>query len=286
MTTTLKANTNSTDLDIFKVPMVPNKIPMSLKPVETAGQAKKPKVFNELKVFNNLTSAVNNNATSNNNFNTTKQSLSSTGIFDEDVSKLNDLPKSSTPIYTDNTSSAYLLAKRNKIFNAKLDLTITGTANMNGNLNNFYSVAKAEKQYQPQIPERVDEELAGEENRAASNSGNSDYAMLPKLNMIQSTQSNSKENLAKAAGSSLKSMVALRQNNQMAATAGQTANTPLGQESRNNKMSMHDMSLIAAYENATTSTNLVSVAKVQLPKYVKKSIKEEIKKDKTKCVIS
>ena len=50
-------------------------------------------------------------------------------------------------------------------------------------------------------------------------------------------------------------------------------------------MSMLDMSKIAAYENATTSSNLVSVAKIQLPKHVKKSIKDEYKKDKSKCSI-
>jgi hypothetical protein len=275
MTNTLK--NNSSDLNIFKVPLVPDKntednskMPLSLQPVET-GQPKKQRVFNELKVFNNIDNT--------NNFNTTKQSLSSTGIFEDDVSKLTDLPKSSTPIYTDNTSSAYLLAKRNKIFNAKLDLTITGSGNMNGNLN-YYSVAKAEKQYQPQIPERVEEEIASEDNRAV-NSGNSDYGMPPKLNMPQSAQSTSRENIAKLTGTNLKSMIALSQNNNLP----QPVNTQLSQDNRN-KISMHDMSMISAFENAATATNIVSVEKVQLPKNFKKSMKEEIKKDKSKCVIS
>jgi hypothetical protein len=294
---------NSSELNIFKVPMVPpekytdeaKSIPMSLKPVEQQTTVsttlfKKPKVFNELKVFNNLPNVQQpSNATSAaaNNFNTTKQSLSSSGLFDDDnMSKVADLPKNSTPIYTDNTSSAYLLAKRNKIFkNAMMDLTITGTGTTTAN----NPLSNNKPLYQPQIPERVDEEQqhgSSEESNGNNNNNNNNLAMAGRLS--SASQGVRAENgAARLSGGNLKP------NGRGSAqpVTMPVVNSPLNghktaMRGGGNKMSMHDMSLIAAYENAATSTNLVSVAKVQLPKHVKKTIKDEIKKDKSKCVIS
>jgi hypothetical protein len=46
-----------------------------------------------------------------------------------------------------------------------------------------------------------------------------------------------------------------------------------------------DVSKISALENATSTNSCVIVTKADLPKDIKKCLKEEIKKDKSKCSI-
>ena len=294
------ANGTDDDTSLFKIPSVPKqynsdetstntKLPMSLKPIESQANIvknKSSKIYTELKVFNNLDSVPTNSNNKNNNNNnnaisdTTKQSLfSTTTVYDNDISRLtmntaNDLPKNSTPIYTDNSSSAYLLAKRKQVF--KLDLTVTGPTV--GGVQQPLTARKLDRQMIDQIiPEKELEECI-EEKR---NSAESEY-YLPKIE-IQSNKV--------AANPGVKSTVSLISHNgyrlqtpiSLAASVQANANNNL--ENSNKQMSMLDMSKIAAYENATTSSNLVSVAKIQLPKHVKKSIKDEYKKDKSKCSI-
>lgn len=193
------------DCVTFKKPSLPDtrvsdQLPMSLQPVEIQSNEyllKKNKIYNELKVFNNIGNLEN---------------TACKGVQSE-------LPKNSTPIYPDNSTAALLTAKRKKMLNGKLDLTIAPVADLR---TSNYGTAKR----------------------------------IAKENFVTSTLRSS-NNL----------ITGVKKSPKLMSVPGETL----------------DLSKLSAIENA--STNLISVAKAEIPADIKKKFKEEIKKDKTKCVI-
>ena len=193
------------DYVTFKKPLLPdmrksNPLPMSLQPVQIQSNEyllKKNKIYNELKVFNYI-----------GNLETTTVN----GVSSE-------MPKNSTPIYPDNSTAALLTAKRKKLLNGKLDLTIAPAADLK---TSNYGTAKR----------------------------------VAKENFVTSTLRSS-NNL----------ITGVKKSSKLMSIPGETL----------------DLSKLSAIENA--STNLISVAKAEFPVDIKKKFKEEIRKDKTKCII-
>lgn len=149
-----------------------------------------------------------------------------------------ELPKNSTPIYSDNTTAAYLTAKRKKLLNAKLDLTIAPPS------------------------ESVESKPI---ERKSSN------FVMTKL----TTKPTQQENFAT---STLRST----NNLQMSSKKSSKLLTVPGVETKVISGAL-DLSKLSAIENVVTSTNLISVAKVEMPLDLKKRFKED--KYKSKCVI-
>lgn len=196
---TLHKNKTS-DYVTFKKPLLPDQpkkmaepLPLSLQPVHIQSNEyllKNNKIYNELKVFKNIANLDSTNVTA--------------GASVE-------LPKNSTPIYSDNSTAAYLTAKRKKLLNGKLDLTIA-----------------------PALAE----------------------SKVSKENFVTSTLRSS-NNL----------QASVKKSSKLLNIPGETL----------------DLSKLSAIENA--SANLINVAKADFPNHIKKKFKDEIKKDKTKCLI-
>jgi hypothetical protein len=171
--------------------------------------------FSELKVFNHL-------AEENNETQTTK-SVSLNPVA-------GDLPKNSTPIFTDSTTAALLLNKRKQLLNAKLDLTIAP-------------------------PALLPMQGAGAKSSQMERKSSSQFLLAPRP------------------------ATSLAASKQLATVFDETI-----QLSGSGALNVSKMYSI---ENAT-STNLVSVAKTDMPRDLKKCFKDEIKeikKDKSKCSI-
>jgi hypothetical protein len=304
------SNTNQYSIAInqqknaFKVPQPPDEfnVPLSIKPVFESSthmsnfSQKRSKVLNELKVFNN--SNTNNSNMSNNNL--TKHSLFFNTMFDtNDQSMLrinNELPKNSTPIYTDNTNSAYMLAKRKQLLNAKLDLTITGpisnfSAPVGNNIMNSYAnlmqkqqqlMMQEKQQQQPLIPENLEEETIEE---GYYNLGNGNIINHPKQEFILPKISINIENGNDE--QAVKTSSTLRTAEQTDADGSGGGVALKGQTKQINKINtnLNVSKIHCAFEAVSTSANLISIPKSEIPKEFKKKIKNDIKKDKSMCSI-
>jgi hypothetical protein len=210
----------------------------------------------ELKVFDNL--SVNSNQTNNNNNNDNK-------------TKLPDLPKNSTPIFTDNATAASLNAKHRQFLNAKLNLTI--------------------------MPGQQQKQQALINNNNKQQEVKSVF-LVPQVPPIQQQQKVSpvtSANTAAAAASSATTTTTyktstLKSNSNLIMDTVDYDNEVVA-KSRNKiahkimPSDILDVSKISALENATSTNSCVIVTKADLPKDIKKCLKEEIKKDKSKCSI-
>ncbi|CAF1045263.1 unnamed protein product [Brachionus calyciflorus] len=229
---TLNNQNKISDYKTFKIPLLPDKkleqLPLSLQPIQIQPNdylLKNNKIYNELKVFNNIS-----------NFDSTTTNLPNLNLNP----LVGELPKNSTPIFSDNTTAAYLTAKRKKLLNAKLDLTIA--------------------------PPTTDGQEAKPIERKPSN------FMMPK---VKSTPL--PENFVT---STLRST----NNLQLSTKKSSKLLSVPGVETKVISGSL-DLSKLSAIENVVTSTNLISVSKAEIPLDIKKQFKEEIKKDKSKCII-
>ena len=223
------------------------------------------KTINELKVFTNLSN--------------TNSSIQFSSVENQKLSTVpNELPKNSTPIYT----GLNLNAKHKNFLNAKLNLTILPPSQQqlpqinenkkssNSPINQMRPINPSEpKFYLPQVnntedcpPQRLNECKKNE--------------ILGK----QFTLSSSSSNAISYKTSTLKSNSNILSN-------GANYNCDIGR-----KVSQHilptdtlNVSKISAMENATSTNSCVVVLKAEMSKDIKKSLKDEFKKDKSKCSI-
>lgn len=284
----------SSDYKTFKIPLMPapqsiNNLPLSIRPIDAQPNEylfKKNKVFNELKVFSNISHLTN--------------------VQDQSSIHPSELPKNSTPILTDNTALAILNAKRKQILNAKLDLTIQTT-------NQSAPPPQPQHQQQPVYdkqesspqldlleranlmqqltnsePTKPMSAIKPNENRRSGN------FLLPKLSHLAGGGKQSSK-ASQAAAQSKADTVDYRTStlkststDQGGSGGGQKASKQLEQLPIIEKKSANtlDISKLSAIENVVTSTNVVGVPKVDMPKGLRHCIKEEIRRDKKSCIIS
>ena len=182
-----------------------------------------------------------------------------------------DIPKNSTPISTDNS------VKHRHLLNAQLNLTIVPAPQYSQTLDaRKLSTAKSNK-----------------ENLAKTQETQKSVFLVPQVPPITSGEEKktTTETLKKQASlhanmfktSTLKSNSNLIINNNNIYTSHE-AKSKIGQQLL--ATDILNVSKISALENATATNSCVVVAKADMPKDLKKSFKDEIKKDKNKCSIS
>jgi len=211
----------------------------------------------ELKVFENL--SVNSNQTNNNNTNDNK-------------TKLPDLPKNSTPIFTDNATAASLNAKHRQFLNAKLNLTIMpgqqqkqqtliNNNNKQPEVKSVFLVPQVPPIQQQQQQQKVSPVTSANTAASSATTTTTTYktsTLKSNSNLIMDTVDYDNEIVAKSRNKIAHKIM---------------------------PSDILDVSKISALENATSTNSCVIVTKADLPKDIKKCLKEEIKKDKSKCSI-
>lgn len=244
------------------------------------------KVFSELKVFSNISNAGSDNSTI----------------------QTWELPKNSTPICTDINAQA-IYFRRNKLLNSKLDLTIAPAQSLPPQPESIKQQQQQQQQLQQQLQQQHQQQLQQQRQQQQNNqvpeppvsklnrqsetrkSGNFLLPKLPSFRLRQQNQPSSAINMDKpdvpSAGfktSTLKPISNnLLQNDGVKdkieqAIKKSSANLLIAENKQANVL---EISRFSAIENAVTSSNMVRVTKADIPK----SIKNEIKKDKSKCVI-
>lgn len=211
----------------------------------------------ELKVFDNIS------------VNITQQTNST-------VSTLNpapELPKNSTPIFTDHATAASLNAKHRQFLNAKLNLTIAP----------------------PASGQQIDFKKPNTINNTIKLESSKPVFLVPQIPPVNASneqslkQKNSPSHANTYKTSTLKSNSNLMMENM---NYGLACNSKSGTNGLERKMThkimsseILDVSKISALENATSTNSCVVVTKADIPKDIKKCLKDEIKKDKSKCSI-
>lgn len=175
---------------------------------------------NELKVFDNLS------------------------VNDTNTIKIPELPKNSTPIFTDNATAATLNAKHKQFLNAKLNLTIIPPHN------------QLKQESKPVF-------------------------LVPQIPPVQYSSDNKKQspaNIYKTSTLKSNSNLIMESVDQFNADSRKMSHKILASD-------ILDVSKISALENATSTNSCVVVTKAEMPRDIKKCLKDEIKKDKSKCSI-
>ena len=231
-------------------------VPLSLQPINEDNFVKpapppalKSNKFSELKVFNNL-DVENQPPIQQQQQQTTK--IKSNPQLNALLTA--DLPKNSTPIFTDSNTAAILLNKRKQLLNAKLDLTIAPPSSSVQILNIQQNEQRKPTFLVPKVPTN---------NKFSSNSLSALQKEQDQCQQQQNPTQSSQQELP---------VITLDETIQL-------ANGVIGGSGALN------LSKIYSIETAV-STDLVSVAKTEIPKDLKKCFKDEIKKDKSKCLIS
>ena len=210
----------------------------------------------ELKVFDNL--SVNSNQINNNN--------------NDNKTKLPDLPKNSTPIFTDNATAASLNAKHRQFLNAKLNLTIMpgqqqkqqtliNNNNKQQEIKSVFLVPQVppiQQQQQQKVSPVTSANTAAAASSATTTTTYKTSTLKSNSNLIMDTVDYDSEIVAKSRNKIAHKIM---------------------------PSDILDVSKISALENATSTNSCVIVTKADLPKDIKKCLKEEIKKDKSKCSI-
>ena len=163
-----------------------------------------------------------------------------------------ELPKNSTPISTDLSTQQHLSAKHRHFLNAQLDLTIAPPKNLKKTNSPSEQVFRI-----PQVPPISEE-------RSTFNPAPSQVENIKKIEKGYKT-------------STLKS------------NSNLVINSEANKKKMGNQMltsDILDVSKISALENATSTNGYVVVAKADMPKDVRKCLKDEFKKDKKQCSIS
>lgn len=209
----------------------------------------------ELKVFNNV------------NTNLTINSLNQTEASNNGAIKAE--PKNSTPISTDLNTQQHLSAKHRHFLNAQLDLTI--------------------------VPSKKQQPMPDSKLKKNTNSPNQQLPvfLVPQVPSIQ------EERMLTASSTPLPSSVDVLKKTQINSNVYKTStlksNSNLKVNSEINKKKIApplltsdilDVSKISALENATSTNECVVVAKMEMPRDLKKCLKDEMKKDKKQCSIS
>ncbi len=225
-------------------------------------QQQQPQVFvqkhSELKVFSNI----NTNMTIN-SLNQTEQST--TTINNEGGIIKPELLKNSTPISTDLNTQQHLSAKHRHFLNAQLDLTI---------------VPPNKQQQQQQIPQ----------SRVVKKSDSPQQKSVFLVPQVPGTYSQS-DNRAQVAPMSQIDLLK-KSSSYKTSTLKSNSNLIVNMNEITKKKSgsmtpdILDVSKISALENATSTNACVMVQKTDMPRDLRKCLKDELKKDKKQCSIS
>jgi hypothetical protein len=184
--------------------------------------------FNELKVFNNL---------ENQSINSMRSELKSANTY--------ELPKNSTPIFTDSRATAVLMRNHNHLYNAKLNLTIVPSQHQSQQQTNYTNNNNDERK--PTF-------------------------LLPKVPTCPGK---------------FNSMGSLKPTEQFVTSTLKPVSEEVINVNTNNfriKGSQLNVSQLTSIENVV-STDLVSVSKTPLPKDIRQTFKQEMKRDKIRCLI-
>ncbi len=220
-----------------------------------------PQVFvqkhSELKVFSNI----NTNMTIN-SLNQTEQSTTTINIESGIIKP--ELLKNSTPISTDLNTQQHLSAKHRHFLNAQLDLTIV----------------PPNKQQQQQIPQ----------SRVVKKSDSPQQKPVFLVPQVPGTYSQS-DNKPQAAPMSQIDLLK-KSSSYKTSTLKSNSNLIVNMSEISKKKSgsmtpdILDVSKISALENATSTNACVMVQKTDMPRDLRKCLKDELKKDKKQCSIS
>ena len=214
----------------------------------------------ELKVFNNLSV----NVTQNDNTRTSTVTTLTTG----GGCGAPDLPKNSTPIFTDNAAVANLNAKNRQFLNAKLNLTIMPPQ-------------------QQQTAQSIEPKKLNINSSASTNNVKSVF-LVPQVPPIQEGIEQQQQQLKQKQSPSYKtSTLKSNSNLVMDNVDNHGYGGDMGRKLTHKLMpsDILDVSKISALENATSTNSCVIVTKLEIPKDIKKCLKEDFKKDKSKCSI-
>ena len=212
----------------------------------------------ELKVFNNLSVNVTQNE------NTKNSTVTLTGMPA-------DLPKNSTPIFTDIATVANLNAKNRQFLNAKLNLTIMPS--------------------QQQIAQNIEpKKLNINSSTSANNNVKSELKSVFLVPQVPPIQEGTEHQQLKQKQSPTYKTSTLKSNSNLVMDTVDMSHGYSGEMGRKlaHKLmpsDILDVSKISALENATSTNSCVVVTKADMPRDFKKCLKDEIKKDKTKCSI-
>ncbi len=207
----------------------------------------------ELKVFNNI------------NSNTTINSLNQTEQSSAGPAKA-ELPKNSTPISTDHGTQQHLSAKHRHFLNAQLDLTIVAAKQQTALVQRKTNSPNTQNPVflVPQVP-------------APHKEQNQVVSSTPAPPEIKKSSLSNVVNMGSYKTSTLKS----------------NSNLVVSSDVHKKKLGNHlltadilDVSKISALENATSTNACVVVTKADIPKDLRRSLKDEFKKDKKQCSIS
>jgi len=209
----------------------------------------------ELKVFNNLSVNVTQNE------NTKTSTVTLTGV--------SDLPKNSTPIFTDNIALANLNAKNRQFLNAKLNLTIMPS--------------------QQQMAQNIEPKKLNINSSTSTNNVKSEAKSVFLVPQVPPIQEGTEQQLKPKQSPTYKTST-LKSNSNLTMDAVDMNHGYSGEMSRKlaHKLmpsDILDVSKISALENATSTNSCVVVTKADMPRDIKKCLKDEIKKDKSKCSI-
>lgn len=210
----------------------------------------------ELKVFNNLQTTTNMTI---NSLNQTEQSTNG--------AVKSELPKNSTPISTDHGTQQHLSAKHRHFLNAQLDLTI--------------------------VPGKQQTALA--QRKTNSPNSQNPVFLVPQIPMLHNDQKGQlvsstptppeikKSSLSTVNMGSYKTST-LKSNSNLVVNSNDIHKKKLGNHLLTSDIL--DVSKISALENATSTNACVIVTKADIPKDLRRSLKDEYKKDKKQCSIS
>ncbi len=231
-------------------------------------QKQQPQIFvqkhSELKVFSNI----NTNLT----VNSLNQTEQSTVITNNEGSVKPEIPKNSTPISTDLGTQQNLSAKHRHFLNAQLDLTIVPP--------NKQQIQQNQLGFQSRTTKKIDSpqqksiflvpQVPGMYSQNAENKPQAQAVMAP-ISQIEMLKKSSSYKTS-----------TLKSNSNLIVNMNEVNKKKTG--------GMHpdilDVSKISALENATSTNGCVMVQRTEIPRDLRKTLKDELKKDKKQCIIS
>ena len=278
-------------------------IPLSLQPIVTNQKAasplpapssplygsvrlsKKNGKFNELKVFASEAIATGDELTSNTQINQT----------DTDIANSNENPTgiklitNSTPLFNDTNNAVELFRGRKQFLNAQLNLTIAPPHNTGDPV---FLI--------PKVPTTELSSLTNNQDVTINNAPKpTPLSSTPMINAYQHYQHQQQQKQNESDGNKFFKLSSLKTNkSKKHLGAIENAKEEECEQHQHPQQFDHGQCMpsiggtlvtgslnISRISAITTETNLVAVVRTEIPKDIKKCLKEELKKDKTKCVI-